>query len=118
MFSWMTVLAVGPGGPLSLHKVLTYALVARVMSGLGAAQVALSKEAISENFRERPWRFFDTVLQYLLATYAALWSNLVGQPNQWVVQDLRVLLVDATVMRVAHRLISVFPASRNGKCKA
>ena len=116
-FFWMTVLAVGPGGPLSLHKVLTYALVAGVMSGLGTAQVALSKEAISENFRERPWQFFEAVWQYLLATYAALWSNLAGQPNQWVVQDLRVLLVDATVMRVAHRLISVFPASRNGKCK-
>ena len=47
VFFWMTVLAVGPGGPLSLHKVLTYALVAGVMSGLGAAQVTLSKEAIS-----------------------------------------------------------------------
>jgi putative transposase len=116
-FFWMTVLAVGPGGPLSLHKVLTYALVAGVMSGLGAAQAALSKEAVSENFRERPWQFFEAVLQYLLATDAALWSNLAGQPNQWVVQDLRVLLVDATVMRVAHRLIRVFPASRNGKCK-
>jgi putative transposase len=117
VFFWMTVLAVGPGGPLSLHKVLTYALVAGVMSGLGAAQVTLSKEAISENFRERPWQFFEAVLQYLLMTYARLWSTLAGQPNQWVVQDLRVLLVDATVMRVAHRLISVFPASRNGKCK-
>jgi len=116
VFFWMTVLAVGPGGPLSLHKVLTYVLVAGVMGGLGAAQAALSKEAISENFRERPWQFFEAVLQYVLATYAALWSTLAGQPNQWVVQDLRVLLVDATVMRVAHRLISVFPASRNGKC--
>lgn len=117
VFFWMTVLAVGPGGPLSLHKVLTYALVAGVMGGLGAVQATLSKEAISENFRERPWQFFDAVLQYLLLTYATLWSTLAGQPNQWVVQDLRVLLIDATVMRVAHRLISVFPANRNGKCK-
>jgi putative transposase len=117
VFFWMTVLAVGPGGPLSLHKVLTYALAAGVMGGLGATQVALSKEAISENFRERPWQFFEAVLQYLLMTYTMLWGNLAGQPNQWVVQDLRVLLVDATVMRVAHRLISAFPASRNGKCK-
>ena len=87
------------------------------MGGLGATQVALSKEAISENFRERPWQFFEAVLQYLLMTYTMLWGNLAGQPNQGVVQDLRVLLVDATVMRVAHRLISAFPASRNGKCE-
>ncbi|HLF25691.1 MAG TPA: hypothetical protein VJG32_05100 [Anaerolineae bacterium] len=81
VFFWMSVLAVGPGGPLSLHKVLTYVLVAGVMSGLGVAQVALSKEALSENFRERPWPFFEAVWQYLLMTYAARWSNRVGQPN-------------------------------------
>mgnify|MGYP001592770587 CR=1 FL=1 len=75
VFFWMTVLAVGPGGPLSLHKVLTYALVAGVMSGLGAAQVTLSKEAIRENFRERPWQLFEAVLQYLLMTYAMLWAT-------------------------------------------
>ena len=51
---WMTVLAVGPGGPLSLHQVLTYARVAGGMSGLGASHATLSKEAIRENFRERP----------------------------------------------------------------
>jgi hypothetical protein len=51
VFFWMSVLAVGPGGPLSLHKVLTYGLVAGVMGGLGAVQATLSKEAISENFR-------------------------------------------------------------------
>jgi hypothetical protein len=117
VFFWMTLLAFGPGGPISLHKVLTYALVASLMSGLRVAQVALSKEAISENFRERPWQFFEAVLQYLLVTYAALWSSLVGQPNWAMVQQLHVLLVDATVMRVAHQLISVFPGSANGKCQ-
>jgi hypothetical protein len=117
MFFWMTVLAFGPGGPISLHKVLTYLMVASLMSGLGVAQAMLSKEAISENFRERSWQFFEAVLQYLLATYAMLWSSLAGQPNLLMVRDLHVLLVDATVMRVAHQLISVFPASPNGKCR-
>ncbi|MBI4672299.1 MAG: IS4 family transposase [Chloroflexi bacterium] len=118
VFFWMTLLAFGPGGPITLHKILTYALVASLMGGLGAAQVALSKEAVSENFRERPWPFFAAVLQYLLTSHAQLWSQLAGQPNWVVLQDLRVLLIDATVMRVAQQLIGVFPASRNGKCQA
>jgi hypothetical protein len=116
-FFWMAVLAFGPGGPITLHKVLTYALVACLMAGLEAQRRSLSKEAWSENFRERPWQFFEAVLQYLLATYTVLWSSLAGQPNLVVVQQLHVLLVDATVMRVAHRLIEVFPASANGKCQ-
>lgn len=56
-------------------------------------------------------------MQYLLAAYAVLWSGLAGQPNLEVVHQLHVLLIDATVMRVAHRLIDVFPASANGKCQ-
>jgi len=116
-FFWLAVLAFGPGGPISLHKVLTYALVAGLMAGIGACQATLSKEAVSENFRERPWQFFEAVLQYLLAAYAVLWSGLAGQPNLEVVHQLHVLLIDATVMRVAYRLIDVFPASANGKCQ-
>jgi putative transposase len=116
VFFWMTVLAFGPGGPITLHQVLTYVVVASLMSGLGTAPVTLSKEAVSENFRERPWPFFAAVLQYLLTSYATLWSTLAGQPNLVVVQDLRVLLIDATVMRVAQRLVTVFPAGANGKC--
>ena len=117
VFFWTAILAFGPGGPITLHKVLTYALVAGAMAGVGALQAVRSKEAISENFRERPGQFFEAVLQYLLTAYAALWSQLAGQPNLEVVRQLHVLLVDATVMRVAHRLIDVFPASANGKCK-
>jgi len=116
MFFWMTILAFGPGGPITLHRVLTYALVASLISGLGAAHIVLSKQAVSENFRERPWAFFAAVLTYLLTLYAALWSQLAGQPNLVVVQDLQILLIDATVMRVAQQLIDVFPASANGKC--
>jgi hypothetical protein len=66
VFFWLAILAVGPGGPLTLHKMLTYALVASLMAGVGALQVVRSKEALSENFRERPWRFFEAVVQYLL----------------------------------------------------
>ncbi len=117
VFFWTAILAFGPGGPITLHKVLTYALVAGAMAGVGTLQAVRSKEAISENFRERPWQFFEAVLQYLLTAYAALWSQLAGQPNLEVVRQLHILLVDATVMRVAHRLIDVFPASANGKCK-
>jgi hypothetical protein len=117
MFFWMAILAFGPGGPISLHKVLTYALVAGAMAGMGTLQALRSKEAVSENFRERPWQFFEAVLQYLLTAYAALWSQLAGQPHLEVVRELHVLLVDATVMRVAHRLIDVFPASATGKCQ-
>ena len=117
VFFWVSLLAFGPGGPISLHKVMTYLVVASVMSGLGAAQVRVSKEALSENFRERPWQFFEAVVQYLLMTYTTLWSQVASQPQWEVVRDLHVRLVDATVMRVAHQLIEVFPANRNGKCQ-
>jgi len=117
-FFWMAVLAFGPGGPVTLHKVLTYALVVHLVAGVGAAQARLSKEALSENFRERPWQFFAAVLTHLLATYAGLWQQLAGGPAALGLRDLQVLLVDATVMRVAHQLIDVFPANRNGKVEA
>jgi hypothetical protein len=54
----------------------------------------------------------------VLATYAALWNQLAGCPALAGVHDLQVLLVDATVMRVARHLIDVFPANRNGKVEA
>jgi hypothetical protein len=115
VFFWMAILAFGPGGPITLHKMLTYALVASVMAGLGTLSAVCSKEAVSENFRDRPWQFFEAVLQYLLTAYASLWSQLTGQPNLTVVRDLHIVLIDATVMRVAHQLVDVFPASVNGK---
>ena len=117
MFFWMAILAFGPGGPITLHTVLTYALVAGVMAGVGALQALRSKEAVSENFRERPWQFFEAVLQYWLTAYASLWSQLAGRPNLEVVRPLHSLRIDATVMRVAPRLIDVFPASATGECQ-
>lgn len=115
VFFWLAVLAFGPGGPISLSKIISYALVANLLAGVSLAQATLSKEAVSENLRERPWRFFQAVLQYLLSAHAALWDELAGRPNLQMVQSLQVLLIDATVMRVANALLDVFPASRNGK---
>lgn len=117
VFFWLTVLALGPGGPITLQRILTLTLVASLLSGLGTARVALSKQALSENFRERPWTFFAAVLTHLLSTYTALWCQWAGQPNLSVIKDLQILMIDATVMRVARQLVDVFPASANGKCE-
>jgi len=115
VFFWLAVLAFGPGGPVSLSKIISYALVANLLAGVSVTQASLSKEAVSENLRERPWRFFQAVLEYLLSAHAGLWRKLAGRPNLQVVQTLQVLLIDATVMRVANALLDVFPASRNGQ---
>lgn len=117
LFFWLMILAVGPGGPLSLHKILSFLTVAAIMAGQSLQGPSLSKEAISENLRERSWQFFDAVLAYLLSTYGALWDRTVGQMSLAKVEQLRVMLMDATLMRVARRLIEVFPACANGKCK-
>jgi hypothetical protein len=117
IFFWTALLALGPGGPVTLHQVITFTLVAHLVAGLSHACGSLSKEAVSENFRERPWQFFEAVLTYLLATYAHLWHHLAGQPNPLVVEQLQVWLVDASVMRVAMRLFQQFPARATGKRK-
>lgn len=115
-FFWLTVLAVGPGGPLSLQKVLTYLLVAQVVAGVGSLQASLSKEAVSENFRERPWQFFAAVVTYLVSVHAQVWSQYVGGvPMLAAIRDVQVLLVDATVIRVARQLVAVFPVSHAKK---
>jgi hypothetical protein len=117
MFFWMAVLAFGPGGPITLHSLMTYTLVAHVLAGLGEGPGRLSKEAVSENFRERPWQFFEAVFQYLLITYAQLWRQLANAPKALVVEHLQVLLMDATIMRVANQLFALFPARANRRCK-
>jgi putative transposase len=115
IFFWMTVLAFGPGGSATLHQVITFTLAAQLVAGVSYARGRLSKEAVSENFRERPWQFFAAVLTYLLNTYAQVWQQLAGQPNPLVVEQLQVWLVDASVMRVALRLFQQFPARPTGK---
>lgn len=117
IFFWMAVLAFGPGGFVTLHQVITFARVAQLMAGLSAACAGLSKEAASENLRERPGQFLAAVLEYLLKTYAHWWQQLAGQPNALVVEQLQVWLIDASVMRVALRLFQKFPARATGKKK-
>lgn len=116
-FFWLAVLACGPGGTISLQGVLTYFLVAHLMAGLGGVAASLSKEAVSENFRERPWQFFEAVLLYLLRRYTDWWQQLAGQPQGLVVEQMQVLLIDATIMRVANKLFGLYPARATGKRK-
>ncbi len=116
-FFWMAVLALGPSGFVTRHQRITFARVAQLMAGRRAAHAGLSKEAVSENWRERPWQFFATVLAYLLTTYAHVWQQLAGQPNALVVEPLQIWLIDASVMRVALRLFQQFPARATGQKK-
>jgi Transposase DDE domain len=115
VFFWLAILAFGPGGPVSLKSVCNYVKAATLVSGQSEPSGQLSKEAVSENFRERPWTFFEAVLHYLLSAYGQLWQQLAGQPNVQFIKDMLVLLVDATSMRVALKLIEVFPGRPNGK---
>lgn len=117
VFFWMALLAFGPGGLVTLHQLITYVLVAQLVAGASLTCASLSKEAVSENLRERPWQFFAAILTYLLLTYADLWRQLAGQPQPVVVEQLQVWLVDATTMRVTQRLLQLFPARATGKRK-
>lgn len=117
VFFWMVVLAVGAGGPLHLSGMVIAAAVACMMSGLSAAKAVGSKEAISDNFEHRPWQFFEAVLQHLLAAYATLLATQQGAETLELIRTLNPVLIDATVMRVANRLIQTFPASRTGRCQ-
>ncbi len=117
VFFWTTILALGPGGPITLHQMITHTLVTLCsMSPLGR-DGRLSKEALSENFRERPWQFFEAVLRYLLETYARLWQQQANAFPAHMVEHLHVLLMDATIMRVANKLFALFPARANRRCK-
>jgi putative transposase len=115
VFFWLAILAFGPGGPANLHQLLSYVVSAMLLAGFNVASASLSKEALSENFRERPWQFFEATLQHLLLTYAVLWQQLAGLPNPLVVEQLQVLLIDSTTMRVATKLFGLFPGRANRK---
>ena len=90
-----------PGGWIKLKTICTHLTAARSVSGQSGAACQVSKEAVSENFRERPWTFFAAVLQYLLSAYDQLWQQLAGRPNAQMLEELQVVLVDATSLRVA-----------------
>jgi len=117
VFFWLTVLAFGPGGPATLHHLLSYVVSAMLLAGFSLSTATLSKEALSENFRERPWQYFEAVLRHLLQSYAALWQQLAGLPNPLVVEQLQVLLIDSTSMKVATKLFSLFPGRATGRRK-
>jgi len=72
VFFWLMVLAVGPGGPISLAKIISFLVVAYAMSGREVAEATVSREAVSDNLSWRPGQFFKAVLNHLLAAYAAL----------------------------------------------
>jgi len=115
VFFWLVVLACGPGGAASLQGLCTYLSAAAWVAGRRGPTTHVSKEAVSENFRERPWTYFATVLEYLLRAYGQMWQQLAGRPNLALVEQLRVLLVDATSMKVAMKLFGLFPGRATGK---
>lgn len=117
VFFWLVVMAVGPSGLVCLSAMVSAGVAACLMAGLSAVKAALSKEAISDNFEHRPWQFFEAVLQYLLAAYATLFTMPLGAETLELIRTLNPLLIDATVMRVANRLIQTFPAARTGRCQ-
>ena len=113
VFFWLMILAVGPGGPLSLATMISFLVVAYAMSGCQVDQATLSREALSDNLSLRPWPFFEAVLNHLLAAYAALVGTAAPTLDLELVRS--VMLVDATVLRVADRLIQTFPGHRTGR---
>jgi hypothetical protein len=113
VFFWLLVLAMGPGGPLSLSSLVSFLVVAYAMAGLSVATATLSRQALSENLKLRPWQFFAAVLQHLLVTYASLVGAAPLTLDLALIQHL--ILVDASVLRVADRLIQVFPGHKTGR---
>jgi len=113
VFFWLLVLAMGPGGPLSLSSLVSFLVVAYVMAGLSVAAATLSRQALSENLKLRPWQFFEAVLNHLLVIYASLVGAATPTLDLELIQHLT--LVDATVLRVADRLIQAFPGHKTGR---
>jgi len=114
-FLWLVILALGPGGPVTLIGMVSLAVAACVMDGLPVTKAVRSKQAVSENLKCRPWQYFEAVLNYLLSSHVLLFAQGVGLTCLEVVD--RVRLVDSTVMRVSMKLIQTFPGARTGRRK-
>lgn len=113
LFFWAMVLSQAPGQAVSLGTVVLMLTSAAIFAGLDQAKAVCSRKTISDNLKERPWQFFQAVYTYLLTTYGVL---LASQAGLAYVQSLQhVLIIDATVMRVAQALIQTFPANRTGR---
>jgi len=107
VFFWAMVLVLSQDGPVWLSSIASQVSVACILAGWEMQGRGLSKQAISDNLTRRPWGFFAAVFKYLWSCYALQ----VGGP--WVgvesVRQLDILLVDATVLRVACGLAQRFP---------
>lgn len=113
VFFWLMVLAVGPGGPVSLSGLVSLLVVAYAMAGRSLVQATLSRQALSENLQWRPWQFFEAVLNHLLAAYTILVGTATPTLDLELIRHL--MLVDSSTLRVADRLIQVFPGHRTGR---
>ncbi len=115
LFFWAMVLSQAPGEAVSLGKIVLLLTAAALVAGLDQAQAVCSRKTVSDNLKERPWPFFQAVYQYLLLTYGALLASQAGVAYVHWLESL--LIIDATVIRVANALIQTFPANRTGRQK-
>jgi hypothetical protein len=116
VFFWLMILTVGPGGPVSLSSIASHLLVACTISGMAVAQAALSRQALSENLKVRPWQFFEAVLDHLLVAYRMLAEANAPKLRLDLIHHLRI--IDTSTLRVADRLIQVFPGHRTNRNQA
>jgi len=107
VFFWAVVLVLSQNGPVWLSSVASEVSVACMLAGWEMRGRGLSKQAISDNMTSRPWGFFAAVFKYLWGCYALQAGGpLVGLET---VRQLDVLLVDASILRVARQLAAHFP---------
>jgi len=111
VFFWLMVLAVGPGGPLSLATLISFLVwPTSWRSARSAGDVV--REALSDNLSRRPWQFFEAVLTTCWRPTQLWWAR---RSDLGPGIGRSVMLVDATVLRVADRLIQAFPGHRTGR---
>jgi hypothetical protein len=107
------ILVVAPGGPVNLSQMTNHLLVAGTLAGTSITAVELSRQAVSENLKSRPWQFFEKVLIHLLTAYTALAGTQTPALDLEMIQSLR--LIDSSTLRVADRLTQAFPGHRTGR---
>lgn len=115
IFFWLMILAVGPGGPVNLSQMASHLLVVGTLAGISLTEVTLSRQALSENLKLRPWQFFEGVLDHLLTIFTTLAGTNAPALDLELIQYLR--LIDSSTLRVADRLIQAFPGHRTGRKK-
>ena len=113
IFFWLMILTVGPGGPVNLSQMASHVLVVGTLAGISMTEATLSRQALSENLKLRSWQFFAVVLDHLLGVYKALARLNAPALDLELIQYLR--LVDSSTLRIADRLIQVFPGHRTGR---